>query len=496
MCTKADDVEFLSAKNGQMTCRIKNIFLHSAYNPDNEANNFVNNIECDFNPSCIIIIEPALSYCEKFLRKRFKNSKLYAIRFSNSFKESDLNWDKVLYFSENDFSSFLYSTLAEEQLLSSLILNWTGSKNAFPIKNEQVWIQIKKAMLLARDVLNTRNYFSKRWFTNSINFLKYIKNISIPEKINKDILITASGPSLKNSINFIKENREKFFLICLSSSLSVLIFHKIKPDVVLSTDGGYWAKKHLEIAANYPDFLKKTIFALTDESNVSKTILKNFNILPLCYKNSIGETLFKKMNIPFLYAQRNGTVSGTAAILAYSLTNKNIYFCGLDLCSSKGFNHTMPNCLAKINQAKENKINSREKAVTFSRFNGEGSLEIYRNWFKNLKPDVSKRIKRISNNYKYEYDIKPIQDLSWDEIDLSPEKAETKISTDIINLDKNMIKSLVHKLILSDTFNSEIFPLESLLIFREIDSSKRKELEEKIKAKKDELTIKIEHLLT
>ena len=59
-----------NAKNGQETCSINNINIHSSYNPEKEAERFVNLIEATINPSIIFITEPGFSYCAKYLKQR------------------------------------------------------------------------------------------------------------------------------------------------------------------------------------------------------------------------------------------------------------------------------------------------------------------------------------------------------------------------------------------------------------------------------------------
>lgn len=476
-------IEFQKSKNGENTCTLNGKYFHSAYNPSREAQSFCNSIEVSYRPSCIIIIEPALSYCADFLRKKFPEISLIAVRFVNDFSSTDSLWNKVFYFEENkNFCQELYNYLGEEKLLSSIILNWTASTNIFFPETEKLWAEIKKAMLLARDVLSTREHFSKRWFFNSINFCKYSKNFSLIQNIEKDILITASGPSLKTSLNKIKENRNNFFLIALSSSLSVLLYNKIIPDMVLSTDGGFWATKHLEFTKDEFSQLKNTVFALTDEANCPKQILQKNKILPLFYENSFGEKLLKRLNIPARPALRNGTVSGTAAFLGLSLTKKNIYFCGLDLATSETFQHTQPNKLEARSQNKDKKLNSKEKRQTASRFNSEGSLKIYRNWFTSQSSFFYDRIYRLSDHYNFETPLFPIKDKNWEEIKFSPSTGGKKIEN--IELQNNSSSNEIYlyaKEILKDkNILKELFPLETLLINRELNQQKIRENTEKL----------------
>ena len=87
--------------------------------------------------------------------------------------------------------------------------------------------------------------------------------------------------NMKQVLKNIKKYRENFFLIAVSSLLSVLLYNKIFPDLVISTDGGFWAKKHLELNGGDLKKLKNTVFALTDEANCPKDILQNPEIKKL-----------------------------------------------------------------------------------------------------------------------------------------------------------------------------------------------------------------------
>ena len=191
--------------------RIANLLLD---NPENEAKSFVQNLEPTFCPSTVFIVEGALSYCIPFLRDRFPQAKLVTIRLFNEFKDYDKDWDKVFYFSSSQFfDEHLFSYFGEEELLKSAFFTWKPVELNFPQVVQEVFECIKKAVSKSRDVLYTRSYFARRWFTNSINNICMLKNSSIINKIEKDILICASGPSLKESIEYIKKYRESFFII-------------------------------------------------------------------------------------------------------------------------------------------------------------------------------------------------------------------------------------------------------------------------------------------
>ena len=98
-------IEFSTARNGSKTCSVNGKYLHSLYNPEKEAERFVSNLQCDYNPQYIVITEPVLSYSAPYLKKRFPSSKLCAIRYCDAFSETDSKWDFVFKCEKNYFFS-------------------------------------------------------------------------------------------------------------------------------------------------------------------------------------------------------------------------------------------------------------------------------------------------------------------------------------------------------------------------------------------------------
>lgn len=478
-------INFIVAKNGEKTCVIDDVFFHSSYSPSKEAQNFVNSIDFEFIPSCILLIEPGLSYCCQFLRQKFPNRKLYAIRLVKDFFETDCLWDDVFYFSEaENFSQKLYSKLSEDALLSAGILNLPSCNSALPTLTKKVWTEIKNAILISNNVLFTRSHFSKKWFLNSVNFFLNIKKTHLPKRFSKDIVVTASGPSLETSLKNIKSLRDNFFLLALSSSLPVLLKNNIIPDMVLSTDGGFWAKKHLETNLKTQDLLSSTVFAFTDESCIPKRILDKNKILPLCYESSLGEVFFDELKIPFVFALRNGTVSGTAACFALSLTSTNIYFCGLDLFPTLGFQHSRPNVFEQRDQNFDTKIYTKETRLCHSRFNSASSLKIYENWFKSQKEDFYKRLFRLSTDYSFSNDLFPLKDVDWKDVKFSKTNEENIFMQEKLFVQKDKILKIAEKLVLDDKNLCELFPVENLILNRSKSENEKQRIKEALYEKK------------
>ena len=345
-------IQILKAKNGEDTASVDGHFLHSNYAPKKEAERFVENLLLPYTPSSIIISEPALSYTAEYLRKRFPDIKLGAIRYCSDFSAYNSGFDFVLnYDSHSDFEACLEAKLSEEELLTAFFVSWNPSAQIFKEEDKRVWLSIKAAMERAKTLLITRQYFEKKWFLNSCRFIKNLRRVvSFEGLIKKDILVISSGPSLKPYLNYIRENQNSFFIICLSSAISVCLANKIIPDLCMTTDGGFWAGEHLK------------------------------KLKRLKYGECISRELMDKAKLSCKNAVRNGTVSGTALLFAIQYSSKNIFMCGLDMAAQKGFQHTQPNELEANSAQKDFRLSTKEGRLARAGLSG-ASLDIYRNWF-------------------------------------------------------------------------------------------------------------------
>lgn len=476
-------LHFESSKSGDKTCCFQGKYLHSKYNPKSEGERFAASLTADFSPLCVFIIEPALSYCAPFLKTRFPHALICAIRFSHSFSESDEVWDSIFYLdgtAANPLSERLFTALGEEKLISSLAFDWTPTKQAFPEQSLAVWSEIRAAILKARDVMGTRSYFARRWLKNAIIFAARVQNAVLPAQGNMPVIIAASGPTLKSSLPFLKSHRERFFLIAVSSAFLPLAKNEITPDLVLSSDGGYWAKKHLAVAEQ-----ADTVFALEAEGAAPKALFAQKRILPLCYEDGLETDLIRAIGCPYALSQRNGTVAGTALTFALSLTNGAVYLCGFDQAPASAFQHTQPNALETDGAKKDFRLKTTETRQSAARFNSAAALSVYRNWFVAHSQEFSARVFRLSDKYAYQFGLGHIREVNWTDFERrecsgTPLKKPALVGAQIGTARQErgtLLRETLDSLSRTPRFFEEVFPLDSLLIKREISQEKRRSLE-------------------
>ena len=446
------------AKNGEDTALADNHFLHSNYAPLKEAERFVENLKLPYQPSLIIITEPALSYVSSFLRKRFPDIRLGVIRYSNDFESYNKAFDLVFnYFEHPDFEAYLEKALNEEELLKCLFIPWTPSSQAFGETDKLVWKSIKAALERAKTLLITRQYFEKKWFINSCNFVRYTKNLICYDfPVNKDLLIISSGPSLNAFIDTIKNNQNKFFIICLSSAISVCLKNNIIPDLCMSTDGGYWASEHIKALYKHDIPL-----ALPAEAYIKKSLFSKLRLLPLDYGDGFSHELLLASKIKKVPALRNGTVSGTALHFALSNFTKNIYLFGMDMAAQKSFQHSQPNQLEINASLFDNRIKNKMSRIYKSGLTN-GSLDIYRQWFVNNPFQTKGRKvcrciekKDAKNSLGWITDIE-LKDFESQISDIS-ESSKIPFTTEACSF---VFNSSIKELLNNDQWKKQLFPLD------------------------------------
>ncbi|UTC61569.1 motility associated factor glycosyltransferase family protein [Treponema sp. OMZ 787] len=390
---------------------IKQVKLHSSYNPQKEAERFSDTI--NGNPKIIVITEPGESYLASALRKKFPESKLIAMRYTdNYFLESDKLWDKVWRPASGNVSFFLVNNIPDEFLASTLFLPWKPAEKVWPDSASWVWKEISQAVKIIQSVIATRSFFGKKWLKNmsgnfifaekilSRNFFKEM-NLGIAEPC----FFAAAGPSLDEVLDKYSKNINGMFNTAAASALPAVLSRNIRLDLCISTDGGFWAANHIKYLQDKN--FKETALAFPLEAKIPYNILKNNNSVFLSYGSALENLFFDSLGIEPIPAKRNGTVSGTAIELLLDNTAGKIFIAGLDLKESKGFSHCSPHESQKQKEIKADRLNPISNFAAISNFDLR-SLSTYEKWFSQTPKKRAERLFRIGQNLPMLGSIKSI----------------------------------------------------------------------------------------
>ena len=440
-----------------------NFRLHSKYNPQKEADNFA--LQVKTTPVFVVLTEPGESYLAFSFRKNFPNAKIFAIRYTNDlFLEYDNLFDAIWRPKDGDLSFFLVQHIPDEFFSRSVFLSWKPSENIWKEQARKVWKEIKEASNIFISLIRTRSFFGKKWCKNLFNNLIFSENIKMVElsSVSNAVFLT-SGCSLEKFIKDedVKNHLKKDFVTSASSSLSALNYQKVRVDLAFATDGGFWAGNHLKSSFSN--------LAIPLEAYVPLPILEKKNIIFLNYGSELENYLFKKMNIPFLNAKRNGTVAGTAIEILLDYVQDNIFVSGLDLSFSKSFTHARPN--KNINEAlkKESRIFPLSTILAGSSFNNS-NLAIYASWFSSIPENKKQRVFRLGNEGVNIEGIKRITNNDFIKLCRHNEK-EKKLESFDCKERKNILLSFLKKIkneLDNETFFNNIMDVNDKSLEKEL----------------------------
>lgn len=215
----------------------------------------------------------------------------------------------------------------------------------------QIWINRLTLIQFGRNY--ARNFFKNYYSilrsivkspdkTSALNINSCFGSL-IEKSVNKPIIVIGAGPSLDSSVEFIKENRDRLFVLAVDAAFSGL-YPEIRPDAVVLLESQYWIQKafigitDLEIPiiadlTSNPSLLVKLngnkAFFFTDYSAQDSAASSFFSVL-------------KEKNILPLRLEAMGSVGLAALALAERLAFDGlpIFHTGLDFSWGQGFSHS------------------------------------------------------------------------------------------------------------------------------------------------------------
>jgi len=375
--------------------------LHSRYNPQKEAERFVK-ASISNKPSLIILLGSGLGYVQECISTLFPETTLLAVYYDDILHKNNFyrnNYVQNWFPSSNISIHSFFTRFIEERTLNNIaVLEWNPASIIYQDLSLEINNELKNVIQQLNGNIFTTAVFGKKWIRNMIcNYLS-LDNYCTLDRENAPIVIASSGPTLNQSIKEIKRLRNKFRLWALPSSLKALSHHRIKPDLLLSTDPGFYGSFHF-------NFLNEDILVALPLT-ASRGLWKNNNsALILNQSMPFENDLFSLDTLENTKIDSNGTVSGTALELA-SLKSDLIYFTGLDLCYMDIQSHIKPHSFDDLLSSETYRMNSihsliyKRSSTTIADFERgirtSRSLDTYKNWFNTKSLNQSLQIKRLN----------------------------------------------------------------------------------------------------
>ena len=396
-------LEVIETKSKKYSAKVfkdgKSIFLHSAYDPEKEANTLIKEIENDTD--LIFIFGIGAGYLINAVKKLNVNIAVIepSIKFFNllidNFKLDKILEDNITFFIGGDDIEDIekFISIANTKKVKFFITR--SYANLFG--EEALFYQQKVLSIVDKKIINinTISRFDKLWAYNiASNVAKisthYGANKFFDKYKNIPAVIVSAGPSLEKNIRKLKEIKNKALIIAVDTAMKPLFSHNISPHFVITIDP---QKKNSKYFRNV-DFKDSVLIA---ESSVDKEAIDSFNgaiyfinsIFPLA--KYFMEELGNRGDIT-----TGGSVSTAAYDFAIRIGANPIIMVGLDLSFPnyqthiKGSYHeenffteiykldSYDSRIYKVliaGNLREEKNIYNEKVLTDSRF------DMYKNWY-------------------------------------------------------------------------------------------------------------------
>ena len=331
-------LEVIETKSKKYSAKVfkdgKSIFLHSAYDPEKEANTLIKEIENDTD--LIFIFGIGAGYLINAVKKLNVNIAVIepSIKFFNllidNFKLDKILEDNITFFMGGDDIEDIekFISIANTKKVKFFITR--SYANLFG--EEALFYQQKVLSIVDKKIINinTISRFDKLWAYNiASNVAKisthYGANKFFDKYKNIPAVIVSAGPSLEKNIRKLREMKNKALIIAVDTAMKPLFSHNISPHFVITIDP---QKKNSKYFRNV-DFKDSVLIA---ESSVDKEAIDSFNgaiyfinsIFPLA--KYFMEELGNRGDIT-----AGGSVSTAAYDFAIRIGANPIIMVGLDL---------------------------------------------------------------------------------------------------------------------------------------------------------------------
>lgn len=168
-------------------------------------------------------------------------------------------------------------------------------------------------------------------YNNLKNYQSYIFKNS-DQRVNPPIFIIASGPSLSQSIEFIKENQDNAIVISCGTALKPILSNGIRPDFHVEIENVEAVIDVIKTTAKEHDTSGITLVAST---TMQPDAVQVFDTTVLFFRQSLASNPIFSMGPDFQLSEVSPTVTNTALAFAQQIGGKEFYFFGMDYGSRR-----------------------------------------------------------------------------------------------------------------------------------------------------------------
>ena len=368
-------------KNDSFTVTQNGTRLHSAYNPQKEAETIIQNTDFSEAETCVFLgtglgytcIECAKKHPEKTLiifepdPYHFFSSLIFT-DWTDVFKCKNL----ILAISCTPEQGI--TLINQYEILKTNFFHVKAQTNHAEKYFETLETLIKRNINKEKINIATLEKFGKLWVKNTCKNLKksfFSQGITQYKNNAKNIpfLILAAGPSLQDILPHLKDIKNKAIIVCVDTALRFCIKYNVEPDFIVLTDPQYWAYKHI-------DGIKSPSSILITESAVYPSVFRFLCKKIICCKSNFPlEHYFDSFRSEKGTLVAGGSVASTAWNFAQYAGASEIYVAGLDLAFVNKQTHIKGSTFEQATHTTSKRIATAETSNMPILFSGNACYE-------------------------------------------------------------------------------------------------------------------------
>lgn len=336
------DIIYLQTKNKMPNAKVNGYFLHSNYNPEAEADKYINN---NYKEGYLnILFGYGLGYIADAIVKKYGHTNIlvYDPMFSSLKIENKENVEGV--FSDlQEFCKHSEYYIADFDRKVNILLSPNYDK-IFDKEYKEFLDFIRHIQI--EDIVNenTIRFFGDLWQENYIMNLQYVhKDPSFKELYKKydcPVILASGGPSLTKQLPLLKQIKNNCIIISAGSTINSLLAADIVPDYVVTMDGGESNYLHFK---NIKSFDFDLIYSLGNAWKIERDFKGNRYSFCFYGEDSIQKRIREGLGKDLPMLSTGGTVAITALEVASKISTGPIAIIGQDLAYTNNKSHAENN---------------------------------------------------------------------------------------------------------------------------------------------------------
>jgi len=250
-----DLIQVISNKEGYITFKMKDQFIHDNKNPLQQAKKLIQQFHKVKEHSDILFYGIGMGYHIKAFVEAYPDTSFsiyepipevfYQFLCHVDLKQFPLNLIKSIYIESRSEDPNIYCIGYVRSIRSSaLVIDLPAYHSIFPEKHKSFFTEFENQINERRNSLSTVSAFEKRWTINSIK--NFIQVLTSPDLLlekkgyftNKPAVLVAAGPSLEEEIKNLNTiiNKGLAYVFSVGTAINTLIQHNVYPHAACTYD--------------------------------------------------------------------------------------------------------------------------------------------------------------------------------------------------------------------------------------------------------------------